>query len=193
MYGELIPLSPRESGESSDAIRLEKTIVLLGRHDDCDVVVARRTVSGHHCRLLIREGYWFVRDLGSRNGTRVNGNPVDEHRLDPGDVLWLAHERFEIKYAPIDLGSVGPPPPDDVLETPEEVFGQSLLERTASGSGIGVGSDIHRRTGKPRAGETDRLDGHVQPPQAGPHAAFKPKPKPRGVLGGLLRRSKGRR
>jgi hypothetical protein len=64
--------------------------------------------------------------LNSRNGVKVNGNRVTEKRIDPGDVLSVAKHSYEVNYSPVDLGAVGPPPPD----TPNAViFSQSLLER----------------------------------------------------------------
>jgi predicted component of type VI protein secretion system len=83
-------------------------------------------VSAHHCQLTLNGGYWYVKDLQSRNGTKVNGVRVTEKRLDPGDTLSVAKHNYEIVYSPIDLGAVGPPP----TESPAaEIFSKSLLER----------------------------------------------------------------
>ena len=83
-------------------------------------------VSAHHCQLTLTGGYWHVRDLQSRNGVKVNGVRVMDKRIDPGDVLSVAKHKYEMHYSPIDLGAVGPPPPD----VPNaDVFGKSLLER----------------------------------------------------------------
>jgi len=148
MFGELIPLG------GGEPISLEKKILLLGRREDCDIPVPHTTVSGHHCRLFLNSGYWYVKDLNSRNGTRVNGIQVKDHRLDPGVILSLANFRYEVKYSPIDLGAVGPPPPDDIMDSPDEILSQSLLER-ASSSGIGLGSGIgKRKPGGSRVGKS---------------------------------------
>ncbi len=120
MYGELIPLG------GGDPIPLLKKNLLVGRRESCDIVLRFSNVSAHHCQLTVIGGYWYVRDLNSRNGTKVNGVRVTEKRVDPGDVLWIAKHRYELRYSPVDLGSVGPPPPD---ETEGNVFSQSLLER----------------------------------------------------------------
>jgi adenylate cyclase len=120
MYGELIPLG------GGDPIPLLKKNLLVGRRESCDIVLRFANVSAHHCQLTVIGGYWYVRDLNSRNGTKVNGVRVTEKRVDPGDILSIAKHRYELRYSPVDLGAVGPPPPD---ETETDILSQSLLER----------------------------------------------------------------
>jgi adenylate cyclase len=67
-----------------------------------------------------------VRDLESRNGTKVNGVRITEKRLDPGDVLAIAKHKYDVKYSPVEIGAVGPPPEE---EPGDEIFGKSLLDR----------------------------------------------------------------
>jgi pSer/pThr/pTyr-binding forkhead associated (FHA) protein len=98
---------------------LLKKTVLVGRSSGCDIAVACSTVSARHCLLEFREGYWSVRDLASRNGTRVNGIRCQFHWLAPDDVLGIARQQFVIVYTP---QSDQPPPPEDV-------FSVSLLDR----------------------------------------------------------------
>ena len=84
MNGELIPVG------GGDPIPLLKTELLVGRRESCDIVLRFANVSAHHCKMEVRDGYWYVVDQNSRNGTKVNGVQVDEKRLDPGDVLAVA-------------------------------------------------------------------------------------------------------
>ena len=67
-----------------------------------------------------------ARDLGSRNGIKVNNVRVQDKRLDPGDVLHVAKHRYQVQYSPADLGAVGPPPNDNLSQ---EIMGESLLTR----------------------------------------------------------------
>ncbi|MBN1909714.1 MAG: FHA domain-containing protein [Pirellulales bacterium] len=120
MYGELVPQG------GGDAIPLLKTDLLVGRRESCDIVLRFSNVSAHHCQLTVNSGYWYVRDKNSRNGVKVNGVRVTSKRLDPGDILSVAKHKYEVRYSPVELGAVGPPPPDD---TEKDIFGQSLLER----------------------------------------------------------------
>jgi adenylate cyclase len=84
-------------------------------------------------------GYWYVRDLQSRNGIKVNDVRVQERRIDPDDTLSIAKHKFRVEYDPVELGAVGPPPPDNLSQ---EVMKESLLER--------AGLD-HRQLGLDRA------------------------------------------
>ena len=120
MYGELIPVG------GGDPIPLLKKGLLIGRRESCDIVLRFSNVSAHHCQLTVNAGYWHVRDLQSRNGVKVNGVRVTDKRVDPGDILSIAKHKYEMNYSPLDLGAVGPPPPD-VADV--DFLGKSLLER----------------------------------------------------------------
>jgi hypothetical protein len=120
MYGELIPVG------GGDPIPLLKKGLLIGRRESCDIVLRFSNVSAHHCQLTVNAGYWHVRDLQSRNGVKVNGVRVTDKRVDPGDILSIAKHKYEVNYSPLDLGAVGPPPPD-VADV--DFFSKSLLER----------------------------------------------------------------
>jgi len=123
MFGELIPVG------GGDPIPLLKEKLRIGRRESCDVVLRFANVSAYHCSLEVDQGYWFVNDLNSRNGIKINGTRVKKDsrkRLDPGDTLSVAKHQYRIQYNPTELGAVGPPPEDD---RPEYFFNQSLLER----------------------------------------------------------------
>ena len=126
MYGELVPVG------GGDPIPLLKRRLLVGRRESCDIVLRFSNVSAHHCQLNMNGGYWYVRDVESRNGVKVNNVRVTEKRLDPGDILHVAKHRYEVIYSPVDLGAVGPPPPE-IPET--DIFDKSLLERAGLDKG----------------------------------------------------------
>ncbi|HET6882226.1 MAG TPA: FHA domain-containing protein [Pirellulales bacterium] len=119
-FGELIPLG------GGDPIPMLKKSLLVGRRESCDIVLRFPNVSAHHCQLTLMNGYWYVRDLQSRNGVKVNNVKVSEKRIDPGDTVAVAKHRFQVQYSPADLGAVGPPPTDGDRN---EIFQKSLLER----------------------------------------------------------------
>jgi adenylate cyclase len=121
MYGELVPVG------GGDTIPLLKPTLTVGRRESCDIVLRFANVSGQHCQLSLENGYWFVQDLHSQNGTKVNGHRIVRKRLDPGDMLSMAKHKYTIKYSPAELGASGPPPSDE--EELENVLSKSLLER----------------------------------------------------------------
>jgi pSer/pThr/pTyr-binding forkhead associated (FHA) protein len=119
-FGELVPLG------GGDPIPLLKPELSVGRRESSDIVLRFPNVSGRHCELSIVNGYWVVKDLGSSNGTKVNGTRVTEQRLDPGDKLSVARHDFEINYEPGKLGAVEKPA--EKPSVADSIFGRSLLE-----------------------------------------------------------------
>lgn len=114
MLGELNPCG------GGDVIPLMHDRLLVGRRSSCDICLTFPNVSSHHCMLELKDGYWHVRDLGSRNGIKVNGERVDGKFLMPGDVLHVARNRYEVRYKPIATG----PAPEE-----ENPFAMGLLEK----------------------------------------------------------------
>ena len=121
MYGELIPAG------GGDPIPLLKTELKFGRRESNDVVLRFPNVSGEHCVLTLENGYWFLTDLDSQNGTKVNGSRILRKRVDPGDHLSIAKHAYEIQYSPTDNGALGGPPPDE--DDVRQVMNASLLQR----------------------------------------------------------------
>lgn len=120
MFGELIPVG------GGDPIPLMKKSLMIGRRESCDIVLRFSNVSAHHCQLTLNGGYWYVKDLDSRNGLKVNGVRVKEKRIDPGDELAVAKHAYEMQYSPYENGATGPPPSENPAD---EIMGKSLLER----------------------------------------------------------------
>jgi predicted component of type VI protein secretion system len=67
---------------------------VLGRSNSCDYAIPDPTVSTRHAELIRDGAGWLVRDLNSRNGTRVNGGLIKEQRLSAGDTLALGTTAF---------------------------------------------------------------------------------------------------
>ncbi len=149
MYGELVPLG------GGDPIPLLKKQLLVGRRESCDIVLRFANVSAHHCTLYLNAGYWFVRDMQSRNGVKVNNVKVQEKRLDPGDHIAIAKHRYEVEYVPSELGAVGPPPIED---RSAEILGESLLSRAGLRSSNPGASGARDRRNDRAQGRYDVLD-----------------------------------
>jgi adenylate cyclase len=120
-YGQLTPCG------GGDPIPLVKKRLLVGRKGEADIRLKFNNVSSQHCRLSLEYGYWFVRDLNSRNGTKVDGRTVVRKRLDPGCRLSIARHDYLVEFDPKSLGAYGPPPSDD--DFTEEMMRGSLMDR----------------------------------------------------------------
>src|SRR5881296_1613261 len=90
MYGELVPIG------GGDNIPLLRESLTVGRRETNDIVLRFSNVSGQHCQLSLENGYWFVQDNNSQNGTKVNGHRIVRKRLDPGDTLAVAKQKYTI-------------------------------------------------------------------------------------------------
>src|SRR4051795_11797391 len=82
-------------------ILLDRTMVVVGRHPQCDARLDSLRVSRHHCCMTQDHGEVVVRDLGSTNGIRINGQRVEMGRLKPGDELSIAHIRYRLDTASV--------------------------------------------------------------------------------------------
>ena len=123
MFGELVPVG------GGDPIPLMKKRLRIGRREGCDIILKSGNVSGHHCWLEVDEGYWFIRDLRSRNGIKVDGKRIAQgvrKRLDPNCKVIVAKHEFELQYEPMELGAYGTPPQ---AEQVDDFFKESLLDR----------------------------------------------------------------
>ena len=88
--------SPREPIRQQ---RLDAPVLIVGRGLECDVVLTDAAVSRRHCRLICRPPHVWVEDLGSRNGTWVEGHrirPFEPRPLSPGTVLIVGRVRLRV-------------------------------------------------------------------------------------------------
>src|SRR5258708_14630764 len=114
---------------SGQSILIDKPILLFGRHEECDVQLNSKKVSRRHCVLAQVSDYLVIRDLGSTNGVRINGERVVEGKLRPGDELQIGNFKYQVcgdrrgrskDHAPADEYKAVPPtqggtdlPPDE--------------------------------------------------------------------------------
>jgi pSer/pThr/pTyr-binding forkhead associated (FHA) protein len=57
-------------------LQFSETDILVGRDPDCECILADETISARHVRFAYHHNHWWVEDLGSRNGTGLNGAPL---------------------------------------------------------------------------------------------------------------------
>jgi len=78
-------------------IPLDREMLVVGRHPQCDARLDSIRVSRRHCCMTPDNGEVIVKDLGSTNGIRINGQRVEKGRLRPGDELSIAHIRYRFE------------------------------------------------------------------------------------------------
>ena len=81
--GDILPLQP---------------ITCLGRDPENTIVIRYASVSTRHARLRWINGVWWLEDLGSRNGTRLNGLPLSKPApLANGDIIGIGEVRLKLE------------------------------------------------------------------------------------------------
>jgi pSer/pThr/pTyr-binding forkhead associated (FHA) protein len=94
MRAQLLPL------DGSDPVDITKDLVVVGRKEECDLRLEHKSVSKMHCVIVKTDGLLLLRDLGSTNGTRVNGTRVRRAALLPNDQLTIANYKFRVHLGP---------------------------------------------------------------------------------------------
>src|SRR5436190_3569828 len=94
MRAQLLPL------DGGAPVEVVKELTLVGRKEECDLRLDHKSVSKMHCVLVKTDGLLLLRDLGSTNGTRVNGQRVRRAALLPDDQLSIAGYKFTVYLGP---------------------------------------------------------------------------------------------
>ena len=124
----------------------------IGRGEDCQLRPRSEMISRRHCEILVEEGATKVRDLGSRNGTFVNGERVKgERQLKTGDRLKMGPLEFEVQLA-VSVGGKKKPKVKSVQEAAKRTV-------AAAGDDLDISGSAERRR---RRGDRcpARADGH---------------------------------
>lgn len=103
MSARLLPLTPG----SAPIISLQRPVLLVGRHPECDVRFDLPSISRRHCCLAIAYDRISIRDLGSRHGVWVNGVRSEESQLKSGDEIAIGPLLFRLEE------EAPPPPPPE--------------------------------------------------------------------------------
>jgi len=108
----------KSGGGHVESIELRPGCNRLGRARGSDFPIEHPTVSSAHCEIICQDDTVMVRDCGSTNGTFINGHPIQESRLNPGETLHLGAVEMVLEAAPvvvaippIDFREPPPPPP----------------------------------------------------------------------------------
>ena len=97
MWGKRVParlVGALGAGTRPTSIELSRNVQTIGRSASNDIVLPDPSVSKHHAQVVQEEDGWRLMDLESTNGTFVNGDRVEAHRLAPGDTVLLGVYTF---------------------------------------------------------------------------------------------------
>jgi len=112
----------------------------IGRHPENDIVIDNLAVSGHHARVENRLGQYHLTDLGSRNGTLVNGKPVETCKLSDQDVITIGKHMIQADWKDtIDISQVAERADDG--STPADLSKTMMLESSKYGIGDQTSGD----------------------------------------------------
>jgi adenylate cyclase len=136
--GELVPVG------GGDPIPLIRNVLTIGRRESCDICLRFPNISGMHCELTYQDGYWYIRDLGSTNGIRVNGEKVGKKPLSTEDEISIATRRYIIRYTPAGQATMNELMEDET----EDVMNLPLLEK----AGLIRPKEDRNRKGPPQKG-----------------------------------------
>jgi pSer/pThr/pTyr-binding forkhead associated (FHA) protein len=93
----------KTEGFENQTLDLHFGINRVGRDPDCDLPIAHPTVSTHHCELVLSSEGVMIRDCDSTNGTFVNGDPVKEAWLLPGQTVNLGDVELFIESTEVNV------------------------------------------------------------------------------------------
>jgi pSer/pThr/pTyr-binding forkhead associated (FHA) protein len=138
---KLVVLSEGLKGLSCD-VKAEKTTV--GRLEDNNFQVAEQSVSSHHCEVVLRGADVMVKDLGSTNGTFINGEKITEAALKPGQILRLGQVELRLESGTAGSPPAASPPPspakkplDKTMALPQGVKAAEMSKTIELGANTG--------------------------------------------------------
>lgn len=173
---------------SGQSFAVEGGGLTIGRRDGNNVVIPDQRVSGQHARLEVRDGALYVTDLGSSNGTRVNGQPVTGSQpIRAGDVVQIGETEFRVEGPPAGgaentmIAGAGAMGGETIVGGGPPVGAQRDLT-------FGMGTSPLPTAGPPQGGPpawgAPPPGGGLGPPPGGPPAWGSPAPPPAPGWGG---------
>jgi len=89
-------------GNQGDEFRIPEGTTVLGRAPDCDIPLFDTKCSRQHCQIVKKGKYYSVEDLGSRNGTHLNGKKLSRGRqIKEGDRIRIGGTILELSDKPV--------------------------------------------------------------------------------------------
>jgi len=132
-------------GDQRRSFSVTRDMTVIGRREDCDFRIPLGDVSRKHCRLIKDDGTLRIEDLGSSNGTFINGERVQQAELHAGDTLQVGPVVF--------VAQVDGQPEDDALQP--VIAAAAVPEAAAEGDEAGLAPTAQSEVGE---GEFDPME-----------------------------------
>ena len=149
---EVTLVAVKADGAQRDAA-MKRARLIIGRKKECDIRVPVPSVSREHCELRVEGGRLIAKDLGSSNGTYINGERIQEMEVTAGQILGIGPAVFVIR----------------IDGKPVEIDAKQAAVKGAAPTPVAAARAPSVRPAAPAAGGT--------PGATGPKAAAKGKPK----------------
>ncbi|HSE01550.1 MAG TPA: FHA domain-containing protein [Burkholderiales bacterium] len=149
-------------------VPLDKERITIGRRPQNDIQIENLAVSGEHACIVTILNDSFLEDLGSTNGTLVNGNPIKKHILQNNDVIEIG--KYKLKYV-VELATAAAPVAQDDFE-------RTMVMKSSPGRPVAPPPTAAPLTSPPTGAPRPAAGPLTSPPMpraAGPAAAA-PKP-----------------
>lgn len=145
---KLVVLTEGYAGTTHE-LKLERTTV--GRLEDNTFQLAEPSVSSHHCEIALRGKEVVVKDLASTNGTFINGDPIKEAMLKPGQILRLGKLEIRLDDGSAPATGSAPtattPPPKKAMGQTGKIPGGVKLNELEQGTRV-MGSPFAKKSDK---------------------------------------------
>jgi pSer/pThr/pTyr-binding forkhead associated (FHA) protein len=123
-FASLTVVSRHQPGATFE---LDADALVIGRNEECDIVLNHRSVSGRHARVVCEGEDYRIIDLDSSNGVKVDGERYRSMPLEPGDAIELGH----VKLRFVGPGESWQFSDDETLEEPSTPAAQRRTSETA--------------------------------------------------------------
>ncbi|MEM9444347.1 MAG: FHA domain-containing protein [Verrucomicrobiota bacterium] len=115
----LLYLEVEQEGLEADIYQLKQGPLSIGSSDACDLVIKHPSISRIHCRVILSQHSLIIQDLGSTNGTYIEGRMVEKDYAIPGDLIQLGEMTLRVKGTmrrALNLEKMIPDPQEEMPE-----------------------------------------------------------------------------
>ena len=123
----------KQGHKNGDVYTLSPPGISFGRELDNDIILSQAGASRYHSKLIWKNGEWYIRDLGSTNGTYLNGEKIEPEKdikLKNGDIIRIGTQTMCFAEKPEDVPEIPPADKSDDASEPDIGHSERTLEQT---------------------------------------------------------------